>query len=360
MRRVLLLSVLLCACIPGGAVAEEYREVTHDHVLKFPADFYFRPDYRLQWWYSTGHLFDRDGHEFGYELTFFVAGVQRREFRSSFGVRDIYISHFAITDVSGKKYYFSERSDSGAFDFAGAERDRLKVWVGRNQMDGTPEKIRLQASGEGRELDLVLSPVKPLVLHGDKGYSRKAEDSPLSASWYFSYTNMATEGILKIGDQARSVSGKSWFDREISTGRMGQGQKGWDWFGIQLDDGREIMLYIMRKADGTADRYSSGTFVNRDGSSRHLSSGDFSITVLRHYTSPQTGARYPALWEIKIPSEGLRLKVTPLVEAQEFVATHSTGNHYWEGACAVADSAGSTGSADGPARGRAYAEMTGY
>jgi predicted secreted hydrolase len=356
MRRVVLLSVLFCICIFGGTAAEEFREVRQDQTLKFSEDFYFRPDYRLQWWYFTGHLFDRDGNEFGYELTFFIAGVQRREFKSAFGVKDVHVSHFAVTDVSGKKYHFSDRSDSGAFGFAGADRGRLRVWVGSNRMEGTPEKIRLQASGEGREIDLVLSPGKPLVLHGDKGYSRKAEDSPLSASWYFSYTRMATEGTLRTGDQVRSVSGKSWFDREISAGRMGQGQKGWDWFGIQLDDGREIMLYIMRKADGTSDRFSSGTFVNRDGSSRHLSSGDFSITVLRRYTSPQTGARYPALWEIRVPSEGLALRITPLVEAQEFVATHSTGNHYWEGACAVANADGSTGSVVG----RAYAEMTGY
>lgn len=350
---VVLFSVLLCAGICSAAAAEEFREVTPDQSLNFPSAFYFRPDYRLQWWYFTGHLFDRDGHEFGYELTFFIAGVQRRDFKSSFGVRDIYVSHFAITDVSGKKYFYSDRSDSGAFGFAGADPRRLRVWVRRNRMEGTPEKIRLHASGEGRELDLVLSPVKPLVLHGEKGYSRKAEDSPRSASWYFSYTHMATEGTLKTGDAVRHVSGKSWFDREISSGRMGQGQKGWDWFGIQLDDGREIMLYTMRKTDGTIDRYSSGTLVSRDGSSRHLSSGDFSITVLRHYSSGQTGARYPALWEIRVPSEGLSLRVSPLVGEQEFVATHTTGNHYWEGACEVAN-------ADGSAAGRAYAELTGY
>ncbi|MBA4371915.1 MAG: carotenoid 1,2-hydratase [Thermodesulfovibrio sp.] len=353
LKCVVLLSVLLCVGICPGAAVEEFREVTPDRVLKFPADFYFRPDYRLQWWYFTGHLSDKDGNEFGYELTFFIAGVQRREFQSAFGVRDIYVSHFALTDVSGKKYYYSDRSDSGAFGFAGADQKRLRVWVGRNLMEGTAEQIRLTASGEGREINLVLRPVKPLVLHGDKGYSRKAEDAPLSASWYFSYTRMETEGTLKTGDLVRSVSGTSWFDREMSAGRMGRGQKGWDWFALQLDDGREIMLYVMRKAGGTSDRYSSGTFVNRDGSSRHLSSGDFSITVLRYYTSEKTGARYPARWEVRIPSEGIVLKVTPLVREQEFVATHSTGNHYWEGACSVANS-------DGTAGGRAYVEMTGY
>lgn len=357
MKLLTLLAVLFCLCLAQGAAADEFREVSPGRGLTFPADFYFRPDYRLQWWYFTGHLFDKDGNEFGYELTFFIAGVQRRAYKSRFGVKDIFVSHFALTDVAGKQYHYSDRSDSGAFGFAGADQNRLSVWVGGNRMEGTPARIHLTASGEGRELDLVLRPVKPLVLHGDKGYSRKAEDSPLSASWYFSYTHMAAEGTIKAGGLVRSVSGKSWFDREISSGRMGQGQKGWDWFALQLDDGREIMLYHMRKADGTADRYSSGTLVDRDGSSRHLTSGDFSIHVLRRYTSARTGATYPSQWKVMIPSEGLALLVTPLVREQEFVATHTTGNHYWEGACSVVYSGGS---ADGSAAGRAYAEMTGY
>ncbi len=146
------------------------------------------------------------------------------------------------------------------------------------------------------------------------------------------------------------MKGKSWFDREISSGRTGHRLKGWDWFGIQLDDGREIMLYNLRNADGTVDQYSSGTLVFRDGTTRHLTINDFRIKVLRYYTSAKTGARYPAEWEISLPGEKLGLRVTPLLEDQEFIATYSTGNYYWEGSCSVR----------GSATGRAYAEMTGY
>lgn len=330
--------------------AQEYREVTKDNALKFPGDYYYRPDYRVQWWYFTGHLFDKEGHEFGYELTFFVLGVQKRDFKSRFGVKDIYVSHFAVTDPAKKKYIFSERSDSGAYGFAGAEKDRLRVWVGGNEMQGTSKKILLKASGEGLDLALELSALKPEILHGEKGYSRKSAESPLIASHYFSVTDLATEGRLKIGDRVIAVKGKSWFDREISSGRRGQGLKGWDWFGMQLDDGREIMLYHLRNVDGTTDRYSSGTLVLRDGSSRHLTIDDFSITVLRHYRSTKTGARYPSAWTIRIPEESLSLTVTPLLEDQEFIATYSTGNYYWEGSCNV----------KGSTTGRAYAEMTGY
>jgi predicted secreted hydrolase len=210
--------------------------------------------------------------------------------------------------------------------------------------------MHLMASGGHTTLDLMLVPAKPVVLNGDRGYSIKSGDSPEIASWYFSYTDLKTEGRLAIGGTTFPVTGKSWFDREISSGTMGKGEKGWDWFSVQLDDGRDLMLYLMRKKDGTDDRYSSGTFVYPDGRYRHLTLGDFSITVLGHYTSKKTGAVYPSGWRVRIPSDNLDLRITPLIEDQEFVASSSTGNYYWEGDCTV----------QGSAAGRAYVELTGY
>ncbi len=348
MKRLLLNGLILL--LSAGAAAGDFRNISPDYTLKFPQDFYYKEGYRIQWWYFTGHLFDRAGREFGYELTLFVVGVQTRAYRSKFGVDNIYISHFALTDVAGGRYYPSEKSDSGAFGFAGASSKDLKVWVEGDRMEGTTERIHVSAAGKDRALELELTPAKPVVLNGQKGYSRKSEDSPEIASWYFSYTDLNTSGSLKIGDKIFSVRGKSWFDREISSGRMGKGEKGWDWFAIQLDDGREVMLYMMRKADGTADRYSSGTFVHKDGRYRHLAADDFSINASGHFKSAKTGALYPSQWEIRVPGEGLALKVKPLLADQEFVATGSTGNYYWEGACRV----------EGSASGRAYVELTGY
>lgn len=345
-----LLSGLIMILSTGVASADEFRKISPDYTPQFPNDFYYKEGYRVQWWYFTGHLFDREGREFGYELTFFAVGVQTRAYKSKFGVDNIYISHFALTDVAGKRYYSSEKSDSGAYGFAGAEVKDLRVWVDDNKMEGTTERIHIAALDRDRSFELELTPAKRVVLNGQKGFSRKSEDSPAIASWYFSYTDLATSGSLKIGDKTFSVHGKSWFDREISSGRMGKSEEGWDWFAIQLDDGREVMIYIMRKADGTADKYSSGTFVYRDGKYRHLNIDDFSITSSRHYKSARTGAQYPSQWEIRIPGEGLTLKVTPLLEDQEFIATTSTGNYYWEGTCRV----------EGSAAGRAYVELTGY
>jgi predicted secreted hydrolase len=349
MKKVPLVCLLLLFSLQAAS-AGGFGEISKDYTLQFPRDFYYRDGYRLQWWYFTGHLFTPEGREFGYELTFFVAGVQRKEFRSRFGVRNIYVSHFALSDLKDDRYSSFDSADSGAYGFAGADDSRLHVWVDNNELVGTTSRMHLAASGGDKTLDLTLVPAKPVVLNGDRGYSRKSEESPEIASWYFSYPDLKTGGNLVIGGVTFPVTGKSWFDREISSGTMGKSEKGWDWFSVQLDDGRDLMLYLMRNKDGTLDRFSSGTFVYPDGRYRHLALGDYSVTVLGHYTSKKTGAVYPSGWRVRIPSENLDLRITPLIEDQEFVASSSTGNYYWEGDCTVA----------GSAAGRAYVELTGY
>ncbi len=329
---------------------QEYLDVTQKSTLELPKDLYYNKDYRVQWWYFTGHLYDQKGREFGYELTFFAVNVQKRDYTSRFGANIIYISHFAISDIMENKFYFSDKSDTGAYDFAGAKDNQLKVWIDNTVLEGTGEKLYLKASDGEKAIDLQLIPKKPVVLHGENGYSRKSEESHLIASLYFSYTNLKTEGKLTIGNKIFSVKGNSWFDREISSRGLNKKQAGWDWFAIQLDDNREVMLYIMRNKDGSIDRYSSGTFIYHNGKYRHLSKDDFKVTVLDYYKSKKTGARYPAQWGITIPSEKITLKITPLIRDQEVLAYYSTGNYYWEGKCNV----------EGTVRGRAYVEMTGY
>jgi len=352
MRKRFLYIILLFLSFTAYAFGLEFSEVTENSRPKLPDDFYYRKDYRIQWWYLTGHLIDETGREFGYELTFFVVGVQKREYKSRFGVRNIYISHFALSDVKNRIFLSAESADAGVFGFAGAAEKGLEVWVGNNSIKGTQKKMQIRASDKdmGIDLDLLLSPAKPVVLHGDAGYSRKSEESPLIASLYFSNTNLNTQGTLSIGNRTFRVKGKSWFDREISSRGFEAGERGWDWFSIQLKDEREVMLYLIRKKDGSVDRYSSGTLVYKDGSSRHLSLPDFKVTVLSHYRSAKTGAQYPSRWQIAIPSENLSLTVTPLIEDQEFQGSAITGNNYWEGTCSVA----------GTAVGRAYVELVGY
>ncbi|MEJ2695059.1 MAG: lipocalin-like domain-containing protein [Candidatus Sulfobium sp.] len=346
---------LLLACITlilmvCGVRAGEYRDVTPGYKLEFPADFYYRKDFRLQWWYFTGHLSDQRGNEYGYEVTFFVAGVQKRKYKSRFGVDNIYISHFAISDVTNNKFRSEEKADSGAYGFAGAEADNLRVWVGDNTLEGTMKKMHLAARSGCDSIDLFLTPSKPLILNGENGYSRKSAESPLIASYYFSYPEMATEGSLSLGGNTHRVAGESWFDREMSSRSLAKNEAGWDWFSIQLDDGREIMLYLLRRKDGSLDPFSAGTFVFRNGDYAHLSVNDFRVAALDHYRSAKTGIRYPSKWEIVIPDRNVRLVITPLIKDQELTGSPTTGPAYWEGTCKV----------EGTEKGRAYVELTGY
>lgn len=342
------IAIVLLVCL--STAAQEWRDVSPGDVVKLPGDLYFQKGYRIQWWYFTGHLYGAQGREFGYELTFFAAGVQQRKYESHFGVDTVYLSHFAISDVEGKKYFHFSDADSGAYGFAGADSSRMRVWVDKDVLEGNLKKIFVKARTQDADLDLVLVPKKPIVLNGDRGYSRKSEESPLIASLYFSSTALATTGTLKLNNTLFSVKGKSWFDRELSSHGLAKNEAGWDWFALQLADKREIMLYLMRKKDGSIDRYSSGTLVQKDGSSVPLTKNDFFVTVMNYYTSARTRGRYPAKWEIIIPREKLRLVVTPLLEDQEFTGGQMRGNAYWEGTCRV----------EGSAQGRAYVEMTGY
>jgi predicted secreted hydrolase len=346
---------LLLACaasflIISSAYAGEYMDVTPGYKLNLPADFFYRKDFRVQWWYFTGHLRDERGREYGYELTFFVAGVQKRAYKSRFGVDNIYISHFAISDVDTGKFYFAEKADSGAYGFAGADSDNLKIWVGENMLEGSLKMMHLIAHDGQNAIDLFPSPSTPLVLNGEKGYSRKSDESPLIASYYFSYTRLATKGSLTLGGTSRRVLGESWFDREMSSRGLAKNESGWEWFSIQLDDGRDIMLYILRHKDGSIDPFSGGTFVFRNGTYRPITLNEFRMTALDYYRSVKTGARYPSKWELVIPGEGVRLLITPLIKDQELTGTPATGPAYWEGTCKV----------EGTENGRAYVELTGY
>jgi predicted secreted hydrolase len=342
------ITIILLFCVPSEA--QQWQDVAPGDTVILPKDLYVQSGYRTQWWYFTGHLYDVQGREFGYELTFFVVGVQKKKYESKFGVDTIYLSNFAISDIQGKKFYNFSDADSGAYGFAGADSSKLHVWIDRDELEGSLDKMRLTAHANGVDLDLVLLPKKPFVLHGDRGYSRKSEESPLIASLYFSCTDLETSGTLKLDTAVFSVTGKSWFDREISSKGLPENEAGWDWFALQLNNGQEIMLYVIRKKDGAIDRYSSGTLVDADGNVMHLANDDYHIEVMSSYLSKKTNSRYPSKWEIAIPREKLHFIVTPLLEDQEFAGGLMKGNAYWEGTCKI----------EGSAKGRAYVEMTGY
>jgi predicted secreted hydrolase len=210
--------------------------------------------------------------------------------------------------------------------------------------------VKLQAVDPGFGLDLVLEAQKPLALHGDQGLSAKS-DLPGNASYYLSYTRMQAAGRVRVGDTTFVVEGTSWFDHEWSTSALETADVGWDWFGLQLGDGRDLMLYWIRRADGSFEPVSGGTLIQPDGSTIPLSMGEVLISVESTWTSPHSGAEYPGAWRIDLPAYDLVLSIEPLVQDQELQLSFT----YWEGAVRISGmSAGSI------VEGMGYIELTGY
>jgi predicted secreted hydrolase len=197
---------------------------------------------------------------------------------------------------------------------------------------------------------VLLSAEKGPAPQGDRGLSRKGAE-PGNASYYYSFTRMAARGTVRQGGQAFSVSGRAWMDREWSTSALSPDLVGWDWFALQLDDGRDLMFYVLRRRDGGAAPARAGTLVATDGRPQPLALTDVTVEVLEHWTSPRSRVRYPAGWRITVPAADLRLEVAPRLADQELIV----GTRYWEGAVAVTGSAGGR-----PISGTGYVELVGY
>lgn len=332
----------------SGSSAEGFARA--DKIIKFtfPQDFGPHPEYQTEWWYYTGNLSTKEGREFGYQLTFFRRALspEQVERESDWGTNQIYFAHFALSDIQDKQFYSSEKWSRGAAGLAGAQINPFRVWIDNWSIEGDHETIQLQADDKSFSIDLILEPLKPIVLQGDRGLSQKSSGEG-NASYYFSQTRIESSGKLSIGEEQFEVTGLSWLDREWSTSVLGEDQVGWDWFSIQLDDGREIMMYQLRLKDGGIDPYSSGSFIEKDGSVTQLKAQDFEIEVLDKWQSPDTKKVYPSKWKIIIPKEEIELMVTPRFNNQELLHSFI----YWEGAVKV--------SGDGLS-GKGYVELTGY
>jgi predicted secreted hydrolase len=323
--------------------------------LRFPADHAAHEDFRIEWWYYTGNLRAVDGHEFGYELTFFRTGIAvRPENPSRWAVRDLYMVHFAISDIASARFRHFQRLARAGVGWAGAATDRYRVWNGdwEARLDG--ETHQLTAHQGDAALDLQLVSQKPPVLHGDRGLSRKGP-SPGNASYYYSLTRLATQGKLSLDGKTYEVAGLSWMDHEFSSSFLEPGQQGWDWLSLQLDDRRELMLYRIRRSDGRVDPFSSATLVDAQGHARHLRAEQFTLMPGNNWHSPQTGGDYPLVWTVRIPDAQLEIRVDAAFAGQELDTRSTTGLAYWEGSIwAQGNSAGQ------PVHGRGYLEMTGY
>jgi predicted secreted hydrolase len=345
----------VAAVVNTEPVVQGFTRATGPAQLSFPADFGPHPDYQTEWWYYTGNLETADGRHFGYELTFFrnaLLPASLTTARSSdWATNQIYMAHFAITDVDGQSFQAFERFERGAAGLAGAQAEPYQVWLDDWQVEQTgPDTYHLLAANEAVSLNLQLHDEKGPILEGDQGYSQKGPERG-NASYYYSETRLDTQGEVTVGSETFSVSGLSWKDHEYSTAVLSARQVGWDWFSIQLDDGFELMLYQIRQADGSIDPFSSGTLIAPDGSTQSLNRADFEISSSASWHSPHSGADYPMGWQIRIPSAGIELKLEAYLQDQELNLTFI----YWEGAVQI------SGSHNGqPVHGVGYTELTGY
>lgn len=279
--------------------------------LSFPQDHFSHPDFKTEWWYYTGHLETEGGKRFGYQVTFFRFGLRDRQKEEKDKpplFSDLYLAHFALSDKQEKKFLFRERANRGYGDKAGASVDRYRVWNEDWKVEGKGNSHVIEVRDRDMALRLNMTPLKPPVLHGENGLSQKGEGKG-RASYYYSLTRLETEGELEIGGRKEKVRGLSWMDHEFGSDQLGEEQVGWDWFSIQLDNKTEIMLYLMRKKDGSVDPYSSGTVIYQDGTTRHLTLNDFRIEVVERWKSPKSGGDYPMRWRVVIPVQEDRKSV---------------------------------------------------
>jgi predicted secreted hydrolase len=319
-------------------------------------------DRLTEWWYYTGHLRDADGHRFGFEFVIFRAE------RGSFPVA--WASHFAITDETGNRFVYAQRSEIGpqvdrrtadhvedGFDFAlaASTQDAIDTWTmrGSNGIDQVAASMtsgEAQPAGAAASLRLDLRSTKPAALHDRDGW---IDFGSAGGSYYYSRTRMTATGELRLGDRVFRVDGEAWFDHQWGD-FIAVGGGGWDWFAVNLDDGTDITLSLVRDRDGSYPLV-YGTEVMPDGTTRHLERGAFSVEPTGRWLSPVTGATYPAGWRVAIPGDRLVVDLQPAVSDQELDTRPTSGVVYWEGSQVVM--ATRNGRALG---GEAYVELTGY
>ncbi len=339
----------------SGDAGAGFEQVTEPRDFVFPKDHGPHQQYATEWWYYTGNLNTTEGRHFGYQLTFFRFGLAPTEAQrpSKWATANLYMAHFALTDVAGNTFHAFDRFGRGAAGLAGATGEpNYRVWLDDWSAEGGGAEglpMRLQAQQGDVQLELVLDSTRPVVLQGNGGVSQKSDERG-NASYYYSLTRLNTEGAITIDGERFTVRGLSWMDREFGTSALDKNSVGWDWFAIHLDDGRDLMYYRIRRTNGLPP-YQFGTLVEPDGTYRQLDENDIQLEATGTWRSPRSGGEYPSGWRLRVPSAQIDLAITPYLQDQELPLAVV----YWEGANKV------EGSSNGqPVGGNAYVELTGY
>jgi len=342
-----------------------YTRAYEPREWSFPRDHGSHDEYMVEWWYYIGNVVAEDGQRFGFQFTIFRRALnpepQPVSAASEWRTRQAFMAHFSLSDLDNGDFYHEERYARGGAGMAGALPNNtnpdaaFRVWLEDWQayaLNDEATVFKIEADGGDFAVDLTLDQGKPYVLQGTDGLSQKS-DEPGNASQYYSLTRLLTDGTITINGETFTVAGNAWMDREFSTSALGDDAQGWDWFALQFDDGRELVVGQIRLKEGGARTAYTGTMVYEDGSYRQLNFDEYEITPTATWESPHTGAVYPSGWTITVAADVVRaendfaLTITPLMADQEL----SSGDiAYWEGAVRIS----------GDATGYGYAELTGY
>lgn len=326
-----------------GGGSDHFKKALPGQPIRLPADHGAHPDYRSEWWYLTGNLQDEQGRDYGLQWTLFRQGIEQQITSDNPWLSpQLWLAQFAITDLASGSHLQDERTSRQGPGLAGASGGQywLKEWVLASEGESLfPATLKVQS--KVGELNLKVSAAKPVVLQGKEGYSEK---SPGNASFYYSYPRLTLSGTLTLEGETRNVTGQGWFDHEWSSSVLAQWQSGWDWFSLQLADGRELMLFRLRtKAGRTEPENRYGILIERDGSSRVLAPESIVLTPGKTWRGPK-GQPYPIEWQLKAGDLNL------IIQARQPNQAMTGRFDYWEGAVVV----------EGDAQGLGYLEMTGY
>jgi len=361
-RQALTICLLICKQALGQdyPVSEEGFALPSETIaLEFPRDHGSHPEFKSEWWYLTGHLEGPEPQDrFGFQLTFFrSATVPSNQEPEAAQPRQIYMAHAAFLNKSTGEHLYEERFNRDAWN-ADAEVGHLSVFNGNWQIemvDKTREQMMASFSINGqRRFELSLIPSKPKTLFGENGVSRKGKD-PEAKSYYITFTRLKVSGSLTIGQRRMPVSGVAWMDHEFSSSQLSEGQIGWNWSSLILDDESELMAYVMRREDGQVDPYSQMYIIDPQGRTTRYSSSQFNWTPTDFWTSPHNGARYPIEYAISW-TDAMSRKRTLTIRSQpsdQEMSGPISGFTYYEGAGTVYDQ-------NGENIGKSFTELTGY
>ncbi len=365
MRWTLLLLLFLSACAEtppeppkeaaisvdqamGGTGDEGFARAFEPRTFRFPDDHGPHPQFNHEWWYFTGNLSSGDGRRFGYQVTFFRIALAPHvpERASAWATRQLWMAHVALSDIQAGQHQARERFSRDAVGLGGARTEPLSVWVEDWRIGRTGERWRITINTADFALELELDELRPPVLQGDAGLSRKSAE-PGNASFYYSIPRLRTRGSVRVDGRSHPVRGLSWLDREWSTSALGPEQAGWDWFSLQLADGSDLMFYRLRRKDGSVDPFSRGTLLTADGRRLDLEASDVALRPLQWWQGPD-GERYPVAWSMHLLPLNRELTVRALLPDQLMDLTV----RYWEGAVEVSEG--------GKPVGFGYLELAGY